>query len=167
MLRHYLINYARPLIYTTFLSYPALAAIRTSYLFLAQGRTVSLAAHLRSLIQALFAELNAVRTANFNELLRVPLERPKSPIFSIQLDDPKALAKYLQDKGMMVRAVVPPTVPEGTSRVRVCLHAGNTVEEIRRLVGTMEEWCARRAQSSEAETTKRVGKEDGVLYARL
>lgn len=39
VVRHYLINYARPLIYTTFLSFPALVAIRTSYTFLEQGRT--------------------------------------------------------------------------------------------------------------------------------
>lgn len=37
LLRQYLINYARPLIYTTFLSYPALAAIRASYTFFQQG----------------------------------------------------------------------------------------------------------------------------------
>jgi 8-amino-7-oxononanoate synthase len=33
---------------------------------------------------------------------------------------------------------VPPTVP--TRRVRVCLHAGNSVEEIDRLVTRVEEW---------------------------
>lgn len=38
----------------------------------------------------------------------------------------------------MVRAVVPPTVP--TRRVRVCLHAGNSVEECDRLVRRVEEW---------------------------
>lgn len=39
LIREYLINYARPLIYTTFLSYPALAAIRASYTFLQSGKT--------------------------------------------------------------------------------------------------------------------------------
>jgi 8-amino-7-oxononanoate synthase len=42
---------------------------------------------------------------------------------------------------MMVRAVVPPTVAEGTSRVRVCLHAGNTSEDIGKLVHSLETWC--------------------------
>jgi 8-amino-7-oxononanoate synthase len=37
--RLYLINYARPLIFTTFMSYPALAAIRASYTFMASGAT--------------------------------------------------------------------------------------------------------------------------------
>jgi 8-amino-7-oxononanoate synthase len=39
LIRQYLINYARPLIYTTFLSYPALAAIRASYTYLISGKT--------------------------------------------------------------------------------------------------------------------------------
>jgi 8-amino-7-oxononanoate synthase len=39
-----------------------------------------------------------------------------------------------------VRPIVPPTVPRGTERVRVCLHAGNTVEEIDALVKRIGEW---------------------------
>ena len=40
-----------------------------------------------------------------------------------------------------MRAIVPPTVPRGTERVRVCLHAGNTVEEIDALVKRIGEWA--------------------------
>ncbi|KAI4630632.1 hypothetical protein J4E80_001570 [Alternaria sp. BMP 0032] len=40
-LRHYLINYARPLIYTTFLSYPSLALIRSSYRLLQSASVIS------------------------------------------------------------------------------------------------------------------------------
>ncbi|KAK9243027.1 pyridoxal phosphate-dependent transferase [Lipomyces tetrasporus] len=36
--RQYLVNYARPLIYSTFMSYPALAAIRSSYELLWSGK---------------------------------------------------------------------------------------------------------------------------------
>lgn len=39
-----------------------------------------------------------------------------------------------------MRAVVPPTVPIGTQRVRVCLHAGNTVEEVQRFIDRVGEW---------------------------
>ena len=41
---------------------------------------------------------------------------------------------------MMVRAVVPPTVPVGTARVRICLHAGNTFADLERLVELLGEW---------------------------
>lgn len=72
----------------------------------------------------------------------------------------------------MVRAVVPPTVAEGTQRVRVCLHAGNTVTEVGRLVGALEEWCVERAGEGEGEGARkkdgeeRVGQGEVVL-ARL
>lgn len=39
-----------------------------------------------------------------------------------------------------MRAIVAPTVPHGAERVRVCLHAGNTVEEVRGLVRAVEGW---------------------------
>lgn len=40
----------------------------------------------------------------------------------------------------MVRPVVAPTVPAGSERVRVCLHAGNTEEDVDRLVARIGEW---------------------------
>lgn len=46
---------------------------------------------------------------------------------------------------MMVRAVVPPTVPVGTARVRICLHAGNTFADLERLVELLGEWCESQA----------------------
>lgn len=44
---------------------------------------------------------------------------------------------------------MPPTVPEGTDRVRVCLHAGNTEGEIDRLVDAVREWLEARQSSGE------------------
>ena len=39
-----------------------------------------------------------------------------------------------------MRPVVAPTVPEGTERVRVCLHSGNTTEQIDKFVACVREW---------------------------
>lgn len=50
LIRQYLINYARPLIYTTFMSYPALAAIRASYTYLQRGKTEAVSMHNPSLL---------------------------------------------------------------------------------------------------------------------
>jgi 8-amino-7-oxononanoate synthase len=145
-LRHYLINYARPLIYTTFLSYPALALVRSSYKLLQSGQTVALQEHLHNLTGSLFQCLVSLysTSAAVRTLLKIPHACPESPIFSIQLEHPRDLAMILQSRGMMVRPVVPPTVPLGTERVRVCLHAGNTVSQIQRLVDVLETWCERR-----------------------
>jgi 8-amino-7-oxononanoate synthase len=40
----------------------------------------------------------------------------------------------------VVRGIVPPTVPEGGERVRICLHAGNTKEQVEGLVDVVEAW---------------------------
>ncbi|CAI6299524.1 unnamed protein product [Periconia digitata] len=166
ILRHYLINYARPLIYSTFMSYPTLSAIRASYSLLKAGKTELLASKLHFLIQYLFDQFNTVQRPSFRALLSLPHECPQSPIFSIQLKEPKDLARFLQERGMMVRAVVPPTVPIGTSRVRVCLHAGNTTEEIDLLLRAIEEWCAGRSGIIETNSHSQ-SKEEVIARARL
>jgi 8-amino-7-oxononanoate synthase len=63
---------------------------------------------------------------------------------------------------MMVRAVVAPTVPRGTERVRVCLHANNTMDEVGLLIRTVREWC-----ESKTETQKENGEALSSLRARL
>lgn len=56
---------------------------------------------------------------------------------------------------MMVRAVVAPTVPHGTERVRICLHAGNTVDEVENLVEALQIWCERRLEDTEKKEQTR------------
>jgi len=149
VIRQYLVNYARPLIYTTFMSYPALAAIRASYSFLLKGNTEPLARNLGVLVKALHGRLLAIQEdlrldSGTYALLRVPAECPKSPIFAVLSSEPKALAAYCQCNGLVVRGIVPPTVPAGTERIRVCLHAGNTIQQLDDLVDTIKSWVERR-----------------------
>lgn len=42
----------------------------------------------------------------------------------------------------MVRPIVPPTVPDGGERVRVCLHAANTFADVDGLVARIGMWLA-------------------------
>jgi 8-amino-7-oxononanoate synthase len=51
---------------------------------------------------------------------------------------------------------VPPTVPEGAERVRICLHAGNTVEDVEGLVRIVGIWAREqnRAQNGEEERAR-------------
>lgn len=153
VLRNYLINYARPLIYTTFLSYPSLALIRSSYQLLQAGDTVPLQSHLHHITGSLFKALHQLHITSdaTKSLLSIPSACPQSPIFAVQLKHPKDLARYLQAKGITVRAVVPPTVPLRTERVRICLHAGNTVEEVDTLVGALQEWCEKEQKTVQSK----------------
>lgn len=150
LIRQYLVNYARPMIYTTFMSYPALAAIRASYSFLMEGKTEALARNLQTLIHVLHERVLEMQASlrlpsNLTHLLQSPLDCPDTPIFSILSSEPRALAAHCQRNGFVVRGIVPPTVPEGTERIRVCLHAGNTVEQVEALVAVIREWAAERA----------------------
>ncbi|RAL02659.1 aminotransferase class I/II-fold pyridoxal phosphate-dependent enzyme [Aspergillus ibericus CBS 121593] len=136
--REYLINYARSLIYTTALGFPFLASIRTAYELLAEGETEELQRNLQHLIRYLhtrLGELGAWDPAVFEVD-----HFPRSPIFSLRSPVPRQLATVCQRKGYLVHAIMSPTVPAGQERVRVCLHAGNTVEEIDGLVETIQAW---------------------------
>jgi 8-amino-7-oxononanoate synthase len=48
-----------------------------------------------------------------------------------------AMAAVLQDKGFDVRAVRPPTVPEGTARLRVSLTLNASAEDTVSLAGAI------------------------------
>jgi 8-amino-7-oxononanoate synthase len=65
---------------------------------------------------------------------------PTSPIISLRTSQPRELASLCQANGFVVRAIMPPTIPEGKERVRVCLHAGNTEAEIDGLARVIQSW---------------------------
>lgn len=69
---------------------------------------------------------------------------PESPIIPLFTAHARSLAEYLQQRGFMVRPIVAPTVPAGTDRVRLCLHAGNTMEEVQGLCRAVDDWVAER-----------------------
>ncbi|KEF52001.1 uncharacterized protein A1O9_11991 [Exophiala aquamarina CBS 119918] len=147
VIRSYLINYARPLIYTTFMSYPSLVGIKNAYVWLQTGKTNILAANLYLLIDHLFTRLQSlsellktVRISPTVPLMTLPETCPSSPIFAILTRKPRTLAAHCQSAGFIARPVVAPTVPKGTERVRVCLHAGNTIHQIDRFVECVKTW---------------------------
>ncbi|KAL6862213.1 PLP-dependent transferase [Trichoderma novae-zelandiae] len=147
--RNYLINYARSFIYTTAMSFPSLASIRTTYNFLASGRADPLISHLYFLIHHIHCLLADIvrRQAPLPELLHINPEVPQSPILPLFTNKARSLAQHCQQKGFTVRPIVAPTVPMGQDRVRVCLHAGNSVEEVEGLCRAVEEWVTHASRS--------------------
>jgi 8-amino-7-oxononanoate synthase len=94
-----------------------------------------------------------------DKILNIPESCPQSPIFSLVTEHPRSLAKHSQEAGFVVRAVVPPTVP--TRRVRVCLHAGNSMKEVENLVTRVEEWVNARTMRSQIDmNSKSMGSQD-------
>lgn len=142
-IRSYLINYARPIIFTTFLSYPNLAAVKVAYDWLVAGKTETLSSQLTHLIEYMYARLRSLgplarrlEAGSFT----LPDACPQSAIFALMMQQPRELAAFCQAAGFVVRAVMHPTVPLGTERVRICLHAGNTEQEIDALVDRVRQW---------------------------
>ncbi|KAF9871579.1 aminotransferase class I and II [Colletotrichum karsti] len=149
--RSYLINYARSLIYTTAMPYTSLASIQTTYDFIMSGQSEPLLRHLWSLIDRTHQLLLDICSQHQPEpaLLSLTPGKPKSPIIPLFTSNPRGLAQYCQERGFMIRPIVAPTVPKGSERVRICLHAGNSVEQVEGLVSVIESWLV--AQMSQAE----------------
>jgi len=121
--------------------------------------TAKLAIQLRALIKQLHDSLRTLEPKLNNrpsgvQLLQLPVELPRSPIFSLLTPHPRSLAKYCQDGGFVVRAIVPPTVPDGGERVRICLHAGNKGAEIEGLVVRIGEWLELLRKSERGQDRK-------------
>ncbi len=58
---------------------------------------------------------------------------PRSPIFPVMLGSPEAAlgaSELLRARGILVKAIRPPTVPEGTSRLRFCISAAHSEPQL-------------------------------------
>ena len=64
----------------------------------------------------------------------------EGPIVPIRVEQPdltQQLAADLLDAGFLVGSIRPPTVPHGTSRLRICMTAACGVDEVERLAGLL------------------------------
>lgn len=162
------------------MSFPSLASIRASYDFMISGRTEILRSHLQHLIRLTHRLLSGIVSALAEDpsapaiLNLSPLGDSASPIIPVFTPQPRSLASHCQAQGLMVRPIVAPTVPHGTERVRVCLHAGNTEWEVEKLVAAIGEWVdikvkeKRHSQPLPAERfLGNTNRGDGMEKARL
>jgi 8-amino-7-oxononanoate synthase len=129
-LRSFLVNRARTFIYTTapppMLAAAALAAVRLASGPEGDARRLRLAdniARLHTLLAALPSSIHSARGQ-------------AGPIFPILLGSDRralAVAGLLLDHGLFVPAIRPPTVPEGTARLRVTVSADHHPAQIEQL----------------------------------
>jgi 8-amino-7-oxononanoate synthase len=125
----YLINFARPFIYTTALPVHALISIKKSLQYIAKHQ--ELVQQLRGKIELYKSEIK-----NSGLVISKEIDSP-GPIQVICIPgvaEVKAKAETLSEAGFDVRPILSPTVKEGEERLRICLHVFNTDQEIRNLV---------------------------------
>jgi 8-amino-7-oxononanoate synthase len=125
-LRNYLVNFARSFIFTTALPVHSLVTIKCAYeQLMADGFNNT---YLHQLIEQF--------KLNFRSHDDTYLIESCSPIQSLVIpgnERVKHVSRQLQAKGFDVRAIVSPSVPAGKERLRISLHAHNTVEQVDRL----------------------------------
>ena len=139
----YLVQAARPYIYTT-ASPPALAhALLTSLEIMAgaegdlrRANLVQLHTQLRNGLQALVQERLRVHPARGWALC--DSVTPIQPLIVGSNADALALARRLEDLGFRVPAIRPPTVPAGTARLRITLCATHTPHDVQSLLHALQ-----------------------------
>ena len=126
-----LIQAARSYIYTT-ASPPALAsALRASLLLIKhenwrRERLQQLITQLRTGLEGLPWKLMSSFT-------------PIQPLIVGSNTDALALSEHLRSQGILVPAIRPPTVPQGTARLRISLSAAHTEADVAQLIGALHE----------------------------
>lgn len=119
----YLINKSRPFIFSTALSPATLASANTALNLLRENHEEYLSALRRN-------------TRRMRELLSaggLNVVEGETPIIPIIIGPAKLageFAKKLEDEGILVSAIRPPSVPTGESRLRLTIIATHTIEEI-------------------------------------
>ena len=125
-----LIQFSRSYIYTTALP-PAVAVASSASLKILQAESwrreklVSLVSRFR---------LGA-------EQIGLDLMDSQTPIQPVQINDDQRVMEInqqLRAKGFMVGAIRPPTVPKGSGRLRICLSATHTEDQIDQLLEALE-----------------------------
>jgi len=120
-LRHYLLNRARTFIFTTGLPVPVAAAAQTALQIIASSE----GDRLRHRLSLLAGQLRSA--------LGLPEPSVQAPILPFTIGSDQATldaSHHLRSRGFFVQAIRPPTVREGTSRLRITLSSGHTNQQV-------------------------------------
>lgn len=124
-----LIQNARTYIYTT--ATPPLLA----HALLASLQIIAQEEWRRERLRALIAQLRDGLTASPWQLM--PSETPIQPLLAGGNDAALALSARLAATGLLVPAIRPPTVPQGTARLRISLSADHEAADVARLIAAL------------------------------
>ena len=126
----YLINFSRPFIYTTAPSPHQIVSIHSAFQYL--GKHIHLQHILQEKIRLYLSSAAAWHNRTISTSAIQTVLYPGN-------ENVRQVAHTLQQKGFDVRPILYPTVPKGTERLRICLHAFNTDEDIITLTTAIKE----------------------------
>lgn len=125
-----LIQHARTYIYTTSMP-PAVAAATLTSLKLLREETWR-----RDKLEALINQFRKGCESLGLELMDSPT--PIQPIMVGESDKAIQISKGLEEEGIFISAIRPPTVPKGSARLRVTLSAAHSEAQVERLLSALE-----------------------------
>ncbi|WP_168797423.1 aminotransferase class I/II-fold pyridoxal phosphate-dependent enzyme [Neolewinella litorea] len=126
-LRDYLINFSRPFIFTTAPRPAQLAGLAEVYRLLDLEQST-----LRQQLQHVIDHYCTRIGSELGSSIPV-MDGPIQIMHLPGNDRVMALEKQLLERGLLVKGIRSPSVPRGTERLRICLHAYNTEAEIDQL----------------------------------
>jgi 8-amino-7-oxononanoate synthase len=127
----WLVNHARPYVFSTALAPPSAAAARR-----AVGLIVEEPQPRRHLLDLAVRLREQLRDAGFQE------SNSRCQMVPVVIGESRtamAVSGRLEERGLLVPAIRPPSVPPGTARLRISLTAGHTEEDVRRLVEALRD----------------------------
>jgi 8-amino-7-oxononanoate synthase len=126
-----LINHARSYVYTT-ATPPALSVVLSESLrLIAQGDEKR--AHLQKLISQLCNGLSGLPWQ------LMPSHTAIQPLLIGDNQQTLQLSERLRERGIWVAAIRPPTVPQGTARLRITLSAAHSAVDVEKLIKVLHE----------------------------
>ena len=127
---NYLKNKARSFMYTTALP-PAICAASLAGLRLIQEDT--------SLVNMLWENIQYLQSRLSKFTDSVVVQSPIVPLIIGSAEDALNVSMKLYQNGIVIPAIRPPTVPSGTSRLRVSLMATHSRDDINKLIDTLQD----------------------------
>jgi 8-amino-7-oxononanoate synthase len=129
---HYLINFARPFIYTTAMPAHSIASIECAFTYLQQHTYLQQALRDKIELYHRHARLdNHILSTSAIQTARFPGNRHC-----------RNAAAALQAQGLDVRPILSPTVAQGAERLRICLHTYNSNGSVQQLCSALNELVA-------------------------
>ncbi|WP_291864982.1 8-amino-7-oxononanoate synthase [Maribacter sp.] len=125
-LKVYLINFSHSFIYTTGLPPHSVATIMAAFRFVTSNQGIEARKLLLGNIRHFKNKAKDLKL----QTIFLPSDSAIQCCLIPGNENVKKVAAKLQDKGFNVKAILSPTVPEGEERLRFCLHAQNSKEEI-------------------------------------